>query len=151
MSVSMALRIDSMTTGGTDTILFLLIIIVGLGIIVIAIIVGQRRFESRMKESSSLKGNVKEPSMTGTGAPVRGVSQPSELAGVYVKRCPTCQSIFTDETLAFCLSDGSTLERVARMFASNDPNATLVYREADRSDVPPTVQYHPDMSSNKKG
>src|SRR5205085_4312576 len=103
MSVSMALRIDSMTTGGTNTMFFLLIIIGGLGIIVIAIIVGQRRFESRMKESSSLKGNVKGTSMTDVGAATQNVQQRNESVS-YVKRCPTCKSIYTDETLAFCLS-----------------------------------------------
>ena len=97
------------------------------------------------------KRNKKETPGAGSGAPAPGIAQQRRATGEFVKRCPTCQSIFTDETLAFCLSDGSTLERVARTFASTDPNATLVYREADRSDVPPTVQYHPDMSSNKKG
>jgi hypothetical protein len=127
-----------MAGGGIDTMFILLIIIVGVGI-AIAIIVSRKR----------RKGNVKEPSMTGVGAPVRGVSQPSEVAGGYVKRCPTCQSIFTDETLAFCLSDGSTLERVANPFTS-DPNATLVYPSANGGDISPTVPYHPDMLSNKK-
>lgn len=28
----------------------------------------------------------------------------------YVKRCPACKSTYTDETLNFCLSDGTTLE-----------------------------------------
>jgi hypothetical protein len=95
--------------------------------------------------------NKKGSPVTGSNAPAPRMDQQRERMGEYVKRCPTCQSIFTDETLAFCLSDGSTLERVANTFTSNDPNATLVYREAERSDVPPTVQYHPDMSPNKKG
>ena len=149
MSVIMALKVDSMTTGGTNTMFFLLIIIVGLGI-VIAIIVGQRRLESRMKGSSSLKGNVKGTSMTDVGAATQNVQQRNESVS-YVKRCPTCKSIYTDETLAFCLSDGSTLERVAQTSISNDPNATLVYPEANRGEIPPTVQYHPDMPPNKKG
>jgi flagellar basal body-associated protein FliL len=28
----------------------------------------------------------------------------------YVKRCPKCRSTFTDETLNFCLTDGTPLE-----------------------------------------
>lgn len=97
------------------------------------------------------KRNQKESLIAQADASVNGINQHGDSIGSYVKRCPTCQSIFADETLAFCLSDGSTLERVANPSASNDPSATLVYREADGSHVPPTVQYHPDMSSNKRG
>ena len=128
---------------------FLLIIIIGLGI-VIAIIVGQRRLESRMKGSSSLKGNVKGTSMTDVGAATQNVQQRNESVS-YVKRCPTCKSIYTDETLAFCLSDGSTLERIPAGYLPNDLNATLVHPEANRGRIWPTVQYHPDMPPSKKG
>jgi len=118
------------------------ILLIGLGILIfIGIIILIIR--------ASRKRNQREPLSAQAGASVNGINRHGDSIGSYVKRCPTCQSIFTDETLAFCLSDGSTLERVAGTFASNDPSATLVYREADRSDVPPTVQYHPDM--NKKG
>lgn len=60
--------------------------------------------------------------------------------GHYAKRCPTCRSIYADETLAFCLSDGSTLERVPAPAQRRDPNATLVYADAPRSNLAPTVQ-----------
>jgi hypothetical protein len=96
------------------------------------------------------KGNKREANVAGFGAPMPGRDQQGGAVGAYVKRCPTCQSTFTDETLAFCLSDGSTLERVANT-TSNDPYATLVYPEANRSEIAPTVQYHPDTSPNKKG
>ena len=62
----------------------------------------------------------------------------------YAKRCPTCQSIYADETLAFCLSDGSTLERVAAPSQQRDPNATLVYADAPKSNLAPTVQSNPE-------
>lgn len=118
------------------------ILLVLLGIFVVVVII--------MLITKALdKGGKKNLPIAGSGAPAPGIDQQRRTTGEYVKRCPTCQSIFTDETLAFCLSDGSTLERIAKTLASNDPSATLVYREADRSDVPPTVQYHPDM--NKKG
>ncbi len=29
----------------------------------------------------------------------------------HIKRCPTCQSTYTDESLNYCLSDGAILER----------------------------------------
>jgi hypothetical protein len=133
-------RIDMQSpSGGIPGMLLLILGLLVVFVIVVFIVV------SRSKQ------NKKRPSIAGPGAPTPHIDQQRRTTGEFVKRCPTCQSIFTDETLAFCLSDGSTLEHVARTFASNDPNATLVYREADRSDVPPTVQYHPDMSSNKKG
>jgi hypothetical protein len=97
------------------------------------------------------KGNKREANVAGFGAPVSGIDQQRGAVGAYVKRCPTCQSTYTDETLAFCLSDGSTLERVANTSTPHDPNATLVYPAADRSEIAPTVQYQPDMSPNKKG
>ena len=38
-----------------------------------------------------------------------------------MKRCPTCQSIYTDDSLRFCLQDGSPLEGV-----SDDPPPTEI-------------------------
>jgi hypothetical protein len=97
------------------------------------------------------KGNKREANVAGSGAPVPGiVDQQRGAVGAYVKHCPTCQSTYTDETLAFCLSDGSTLERVANTSTPNNLNATLVYPEAKRGDIAPTVQSRPDMSPNKK-
>jgi hypothetical protein len=96
------------------------------------------------------KGNKGETLAADSGAPVRGISQRREPMERYVKRCPTCQSIYSDETLAFCLSDGSILERAADTSTSNDPNATLVYSTNKRSDIAPTMPYHPDILPNKK-
>jgi len=124
--------------GNSDILELLFILVVGLGVIIL-VIIGQRR-----------KGDVRGTSMPDAGASTQKVYQQNEPAS-YVKRCPTCKSIFTDETLAFCLSDGSTLERVPDTFTSNDPNATPVYPQADRGNIPPTVQYRPDMFPNKKG
>ena len=72
--------------------------------------------------------------------PASGANRQTVFAGHYAKRCPTCQSIYADETLAFCLSDGSTLERVPAPTQQRDPNATLVYADAPRSNLAPTVQ-----------
>ncbi|HKC64911.1 MAG TPA: hypothetical protein VKB86_14810, partial [Pyrinomonadaceae bacterium] len=101
--ISTALRLDSVSsTGlgiGAAELAFLFILVVGLGIVIL-IVIGQRR-----------KGNVKGTMTTDAVAPTQNVYQQSGPTS-YVKRCPTCKSIFTDESLAFCLSDGSTLERV---------------------------------------
>ena len=38
-----------------------------------------------------------------------------------MKRCPTCQSTYTDDSLTFCLTDGAALVGVAAF----NPQATL--------------------------
>lgn len=118
-------------------------LLVILGIIVLAAIV-------ILIARARRKGNKSEANAADFGAPAPPIGQQRETAGAYVKRCPTCQSIYTDETLAFCLSDGSTLGRVANTLTPTDPNATLVYPEAKRSDIAPTMQYQPGISQNKK-
>lgn len=44
-----------------------------------------------------------------------------------MKRCPTCQTVYADDTLIFCLQDGATLlsEEASTPPASYDPHATL--------------------------
>ncbi|HEV2912667.1 MAG TPA: discoidin domain-containing protein [Pyrinomonadaceae bacterium] len=55
-----------------------------------------------------------------------------------MKRCPTCQSTYTDDSLRFCLQDGATLVRAGASSPSFDPDATLRDDAADRYDAPPT-------------
>jgi hypothetical protein len=47
-----------------------------------------------------------------------------------MKTCPTCQRTYTDESLNFCLVDGSALG------PSPDPNKTLQFPEARTTDPP---------------
>jgi Domain of unknown function (DUF4440) len=64
-----------------------------------------------------------------------------------MKRCPTCQSTYTDDSLSFCLTDGATLLDAA----SFNPQATLpnefqtTLRDENRAtlseDHQPTLQY----------
>ncbi len=137
ISIALLLERAPMLDSTQWTALVVLILAVGLCIVIFSI-------TKRLG-----KGNVKGRPTTDAAASTQNVYQQNEPTG-YVKRCPTCKSIFTDETLAFCLSDGSILESVPDTFTSNDPKATLVYPEA-RDTIPPTVQYHPEMSPNKKG
>lgn len=44
-----------------------------------------------------------------------------------IKECPTCKRTYADETLTFCLADGTLLS------APYDPDATLVMPTADRT------------------
>ncbi len=47
-----------------------------------------------------------------------------------MKQCPTCHRDYTDDTLAYCLEDGSAL------IAGYDPQATLIIPEARPTNVP---------------
>jgi Domain of unknown function (DUF4440) len=60
-----------------------------------------------------------------------------------MKRCPTCNQTFADDTLSFCLEDGTPL--VAEQATTGDSEATLVSPSADqptvKSGLPPTQSY----------
>src|SRR5712691_7422120 len=47
-----------------------------------------------------------------------------------MKHCPQCKRTYSDDSLRFCLDDGSVLAR--------DPNATLPYSPTTYDAVPPT-------------
>jgi ketosteroid isomerase-like protein len=57
-----------------------------------------------------------------------------------MKRCPTCQRTYADDSLRFCLQDGTALLSVSDAPASLDPSATLVLPESAtaRHEPPPT-------------
>ena len=63
-----------------------------------------------------------------------------------MKRCPTCQRTYTDESLRFCLQDGTLLLDDAS--ASFDPNATLAFTEGTpvRDEPPPTEVLGPQAA-----
>ena len=58
-----------------------------------------------------------------------------------MKRCPTCQRTYTDDSLSFCLQDGSLLVGVSGAPRDYDSDATLVNPPApdSRSDMPTEV------------
>jgi hypothetical protein len=51
-----------------------------------------------------------------------------------MKRCPTCQRTYTDESLTFCLEDGAAL--LSESASSSEPPATMILNE------PPTTGSH---------
>lgn len=69
---------------------------------------------------------------------------PARTAPSHARRCPVCNSTYTDEALIYCVSDGASLVPVVNNPRAQDPGATLLYREAGNRDVPPTVPSHPD-------
>lgn len=50
-----------------------------------------------------------------------------------MKRCPSCQRTYTDETLRFCLEDGTTLLSGASASASSDPLAATLLDSPPRN------------------
>lgn len=69
---------------------------------------------------------------------------PPRAAASHARRCPVCNSTYTDEALIYCVSDGASLVPVVHNSSLQDPGATLVYREGRNRDVPPTVPSSPD-------
>jgi len=56
-----------------------------------------------------------------------------------MKRCPTCQRAYTDDSLSFCLQDGTQLVRLSEPTPS-DPQATLILEGGTVDQpLPPTV------------
>jgi hypothetical protein len=61
-----------------------------------------------------------------------------------MKRCPTCQRIYTDDTLSYCLEDGAHLLAGA---TGTDTGETLVLNDSDaRHDPPPTEILPPSLA-----
>src|ERR1700675_2401544 len=54
-----------------------------------------------------------------------------------MKRCPTCNRTFTDQTLSFCTEDGTPL--VQSEAPSQDPEATIVMPSSKDSSSSETV------------
>jgi hypothetical protein len=60
-----------------------------------------------------------------------------------MKRCPTCNRTFDDNTLSFCLEDGTPLLTTGAP-AAFDPNATISFdqaRQTSEQGPPPTIAY----------
>ncbi len=63
-----------------------------------------------------------------------------------MKKCPSCSRTYTDESLSFCLDDGSPLLSVGGSSPSYDPSATLQYTPARETKPPPTQVYGPGQA-----
>ena len=59
-----------------------------------------------------------------------------------MKFCPQCKRTYSDDSLRFCLDDGTVLAR--------DPNATLPYGPATYDAVPPTEVFRSPASSARQ-
>jgi hypothetical protein len=57
-----------------------------------------------------------------------------------MKRCPTCQSTYTDDSLRFCLQDGTALLSVSGGPTAYDAEKTLRIESAGTRDEPPPTE-----------
>jgi hypothetical protein len=67
-----------------------------------------------------------------------------------MKRCPTCNRIYPDDALSFCLEDGVPLLTVAASdpgtgAANFDPNVTLKFEDPRDTNPPPTQMIDPSL------
>ncbi|HEY0006552.1 MAG TPA: hypothetical protein VGB17_17350 [Pyrinomonadaceae bacterium] len=66
-----------------------------------------------------------------------------------MKRCPTCNRTFDDDTLSFCLEDGTPLTSAGTAAPAFDPNATISFDQARDTSPPPTIAYTAPPSFNQ--
>ena len=130
-----------MSAGGNgDTMLFLLIVIAGLGVVIVVAVRSRRRKANIGQHAWQASSQAYEP---------QGY-QPAGPPGAYAKRCPTCRSVYADASLAFCLSDGSPLELVPVSPGAYDPISTYPQTAGNGGNVAPTVQYNPNADPNRR-
>src|SRR3981081_89822 len=66
------------------------------------------------------------------------------MCGCFMKRCPTCNRKYEDDTLKFCLEDGTALSDAAR---DANPPATEILPRAQptlKSSADPTIPSYPN-------
>src|SRR5437868_1663069 len=80
------------------------------------------------------KAGEKQITTSGITTPPRVANKVTSLA----KRCPVCNSTYTDEALIYCVSDGASLVSV-KGAPVDDSDATILNR-----DLPPTEAYRPN-------
>jgi len=64
-----------------------------------------------------------------------------------MKRCPTCQRVYTDETLRFCRHDGTRLMRESS--DTSEPTPALPDHMQQSSEFEPTRPFHSGTASNE--
>jgi hypothetical protein len=101
------------------------------------------RFSRRVRKPKSKPERSEQAQLPQTDAP-RPIQAPARRTESHARRCPVCNSTYTDEALIYCLSDGASLVPVINNSSTHDSGATLLYREAGNRDVPPTVPSRPD-------
>jgi hypothetical protein len=66
--------------------------------------------------------------------PSKPAEQAPKSAGQQIRHCPKCNSTYTDESLLYCVSDGTALVAAGGKAQPTDPNATVLYPQPRRTD-----------------
>ena len=67
-------------------------------------------------------------------SPPKPIEQTVKSVGQQIRRCPKCDSTYTDESLLYCVSDGTTLVYIGNRPQAPDPNATVLYPHTRKTD-----------------
>src|SRR5918911_1667719 len=103
--------------------------------IVIGFIIGILTIKAFGKSGSHV--GKEPPSLVSLDIPPRA-GIPAKSLTPSARRCPVCNSTYTDEALIYCVSDGASLVSV-KGSSVDDPGATPLNR-----DLPPTEAYRPN-------
>lgn len=85
----------------------------------------------------------------GLSANVAGHAPGQKSVEARLRRCPTCQTTYTDETLNYCLIDGAALVDAAEAAKPYDPQATVQLKREGNPGIAPTIEYRPDLTDGK--
>lgn len=118
---------------------YLLWIILGIVVgIVLGVLISLALRKSKSKPERSKQA---QPPQINAAPPFQA---PARTVASHARRCPVCNSTYTDEALIYCVSDGTSLVPVINNSPAQDPGATLLYHETGNRDVSPTVPSRPD-------
>ena len=129
---------EHMDGGNSGVLLWTIIgIVIGVGIgVLISLVLRKSKGQPERGQQAQA-----QPPQLNTPQPFQA---PASRATAHARRCPVCNSTYTDEALIYCVSDGASLVPIINNSPARDPGATLLYREAGNRDVPPTVPSRPD-------
>ena len=86
----------------------------------------------KLSRGKAESAQVYSPASNSTA--LKATPQSAKSVGQQIKRCPTCHSTYTDEALAFCVSDGAALVVIGNRPPAHDPNATMLYPQSRQTD-----------------
>lgn len=127
------------------TSIFIVVFVIGLVIgLVPGIMIGWFIGRSRNKPAAVIPYNFPAPPPEQLPLTVPAqMPPPPPLSNQLSRRCPQCNSTYTDPAIGFCLSDGVQLVS-SNDNTSHNSQATLVYRADSSPELLPTVASRPD-------
>jgi hypothetical protein len=137
----------SIQSSGIGTSGYLVVFVIGLifGVIpgvVIGYLIGRSRRKTNV--TSAIPFSVPAPIAT-LPPTVEAQTPPPPVSRSLSRRCPRCNSTYTDPAIGFCLSDGVQLVPMTDSTPHNS-QATLVYGADSSPEILPTQAYRPEKA-----